>query len=193
MARTARGTSGLTTTLLATSIAIGMTVSVLGFAAVTSHFMSLTAEANPAGASQMQVNREAKSDALPLSTAAQTRLEIKSVEVVGVRDAAIVYRDRDGNILFKTDPLANVTVVTKNVELPAVTIRETADTKVERHDVDNKKPTAVNPLEAAPGSPPPPPGCESAFARPSPEALTNKPGRCLAALPRSLELADAFR
>ena len=87
---------------------------------------------------ESDINREAKSDALPLSQAAQERREIKSVEVVGVRDAAIVYRDRDGNILFKTDPLANVTVVTKNVDLPAVTIRETADTKVERYDVEKK-------------------------------------------------------
>lgn len=193
MTRTARGTSGVMATLLATSVAVCMTVAVLGVAAITSHVVSLRAEADaPADTRQIQtVNREAKSDALPLSQAAQERLEIKSVEVVGVRDAAIVYRDRDGNILFKTDPLANVTVVTKNVELPAVTIRETADTKVERLDVEKPKKPA-NPLEAAPSTPPPP-GCESAFARPSPEALTNKPGRCLAALSGSVDLAAAFR
>jgi len=190
MARTARDTSGLKGILLATSVAISVTIMVLGVGAIVTHSLSLRAEANAsANLSLMHVNRDAKSDALPLSQAAQVRLEIKSVEVVGVRDASIVYRDRDGNILFKTDPLANVTVVTKNVELPAVTIRETADTKVERHNVE--KP-AANPLEAAPGSPPPH-GCESAFARPSPEALTNKTGRCLAALPQSFELAAAFR
>jgi hypothetical protein len=182
MARSARGTSSAVTTLLAISVAVCTTIAVLGTAAVTSHVISLRAEANAAGdsATAQVVNRERKSDALPFSQAAQERLEIKSVEVVGLRDAAIVYRDREGNILFKTDPLANVTVVTKNVDLPAVTIRETADTKVERVDAE-KKPAAKNPLEAAP-SMPPLPGCESAFARPSPEALTNKTGRCLASL-----------
>ena len=59
--------------------------------------------------------RDSKTDALPVPTAPQTRAEIKSVEVVGVRGASIVYRDRSGNILFQTDPLANVTVVSKNV------------------------------------------------------------------------------
>lgn len=192
MARTARGKSSLMATLLATSVAVAMTVTVLGVAAITSHVLSLRAEAGvrETATQNQTVNRERKSDALPLSQAAQERREIKSVEVIGVRDAAIVYRDRDGNILFKTDPLANVTVVTKNVDLPAVTIRETADTKVERYDVE-KKP-AVMPLEAAPSTPPPP-GCESAFARPSPEALTNKPGRCLAALRGPTEIAAAFR
>lgn len=182
MSRSARGTSNTATTLLAISVAIGTTVAVLGGATIGSHVVSLRAEANsPATATStfQAVNREGKSDALPVSQAAQERLEIKSVEVVGVRDAAIVYRDREGNVLFKTDPLANVTVVTKNVDLPAVTIRSTAESQVERFDVERKP--AANPLEAAPSSPPPP-GCESAFARPSPEALTNKTGRCLASL-----------
>jgi len=174
--------------MLVASIALG-TVAVLGVAAVTSHFMSLRAEAEPAGSgpiSQM-INRDGKSDALPLSQAAHPRLEIKTVEVVGVRDAAIVYRDRDGNVLFRTDPVANVTIVTKNVDLPEVTIRETAVTEVERVDVE-KRHKATNPLEAAPTSPPPP-GCESAFARPSPEALTNKSSRCLAAIAEPMKFA----
>ena len=181
MARTVRGTSGVMTALLVASIALG-TVAVLGVAAVTSHFLSLRAEATPAGSGKIgqTINREGKTDALPLSQAAQARLQIKTVEVVGVRDAAIVYRDRDGNVLFRTDPVANVTVVTKNVDLPEVTIRETAVTEVERVDVDKQDKTA-NPLEAAPTSPPPH-GCESAFARPSPEALTNKTSRCVTSI-----------
>lgn len=113
------------------------------------------------------VNRESKMDALPVPNTPQTRAEIKSVEVVGVRGASIVYRDRNGNILFQTDPLANVTVVTKNVELPEVTIREAETTRVERVPADKADRTA------------PPQGCESEFARPSPEALTRTSSRCL--------------
>ena len=188
MARTARGANGVMTAMLVASIALG-TVAVLGVAAVTSHFMSLRAEAEPAGSGPISrmINRDGKSDALPLSQAVHARLEIKTVEVVGVRDAAIVYRDRDGNVLFRTDPVANVTIVTKNVDLPEVTIRETAVTEVERVNVE-KQDKAANPLEAAPTSPPPP-GCESAFARPSPEALTNKSSRCLAAIAEPMKFA----
>src|SRR5215469_12101870 len=50
--------------------------------------------------------------------------KVVTVEVVGVQDAAIVYRDRDGRVLFQTDPLANVTVISKGFVLPQVTVRE---------------------------------------------------------------------
>jgi hypothetical protein len=97
----------------------------------------------------------------------QPRSEIKTVEVIGVRDASIVYRDRSGNILFQTDPLANVTIVTKNVDLPEVTIRETETTEIEA--CPGRKDRTVCP----------PHGCESAFARPSPESLTRTSSRCV--------------
>jgi len=134
----------------------------------------LAPETAHAAAAQTQtvssVNREAKRDALPVPANPQERAEIKSVEVVGLRGASIVYRDRSGNILFQTDPLANVTVVTKNVELPEVTIRETETTKVERLPADEADRSAR------------PHGCESAFARPAPESLTRKASRCVTQL-----------
>jgi hypothetical protein len=105
------------------------------------------------------------------------RPEIKFVEVIGVRDAAIVYRDREGNVLFQTDPLANVTIVSKNIELPEITIRETESTKVERIPVDGASPSK-------------PHGCESAFARPSPESLTRTSSRCITALPERTAVAQ---
>ena len=123
------------------------------------------------------INRENKGDALAAPQAAQPRIPIKTVEVVGIRNAAIVYRDRDGNVLFRTDPVANVTVVTKNVDLPEVTIRDTADTKVQRISVERPQPAEQ------------PQGCESAFARPSPVALTRLSSRCLAQIPTSEKFA----
>jgi hypothetical protein len=124
------------------------------------------------------VNRENKADALAAPQRSQPRIEIKTVEVVGIRDAAIVYRDRDGNILFRTDPVANVTVVAKNVDLPEVTIRDTADAKVRRMSVDRAEP------------PEQPQGCESAFARPSPMVLTRLSSRCLAQITAQAKLAS---
>jgi hypothetical protein len=72
------------------------------------------------------IDRTRKGDRLEPSRPADERAKAKVaiVEVVGVRDTAIVYRDREGRILFRTDPVANVTVVTKDVRLPHVTVRE---------------------------------------------------------------------
>ena len=56
--------------------------------------------------------------------AEQDLATVAIVEVVGVRDTAIVYRDRGGRVLFRTDPVANVTVIARNVRLPQVTVRE---------------------------------------------------------------------
>ena len=128
------------------------------------------ASVQPQNTADFAVNRDNKTDALPVPAAPQTRAEIKSVEVVGVRGASIVYRDRNGNILFQTDPLANVTVVSKNVELPEVTIRESETTKVERIPASEADRSAK------------PHGCESEFARPAPEALTRMSSRCVTEL-----------
>lgn len=94
------------------------------------------------------IDRTRKSDRLP--TAAATRQEpkiISTVEVVGVRDAAIVYRDRDGRVLYKSDPLTNATVVTKGVVLPEVTVRETLQSPV--------RPVATDAIPARPATPGP--------------------------------------
>lgn len=173
MVRLMKGTGGM---IAAVSAAILASATVVIFSAtmVGERLIAMqTAKAEPAQSlsSTFTINRERKSDALPKSAAAQIRSEIKTVEVIGVRDAAIVYRDRGGNILFQTDPLANVTIVTKNVDLPEVTIRETETTKVERVPVESKAPSA--PLH----------GCESAFARPAPESLTRSLSRCVTELP----------
>ena len=109
-----------------------------------------------------------KSNRLPMPVAKQARIEIKSVEVVGVRNAAIIYRDRNGNVLYRTDPVTNVTVIAKNVDLPQVTVRDNPAAKVDRMSVESVVPNA------------PPDGCESSFARPSPAELTRIPSRCLA-------------
>jgi len=72
-----------------------------------------------------QVNRVTKSDRLATPRAAASDRTVSTVEVIGVHDAAIVYRDRDGRVLFQTEPLTNVTVISKGVVLPQVTVRET--------------------------------------------------------------------
>jgi hypothetical protein len=183
MQRLGSGRSGGTTAVVAAAAAIGV-ASILSVVLVADSVVALRdasakSQANTSLNQGATINRENKTNALPAPLVSQPRIEIKTVEVVGIRNAAIVYRDRDGNILFRTDPVANVTVVAKNVELPEVTIRDTADSKVRRMSVDRAQP----PLQ--------PQGCESAFARPSPAALmTRLSSRCLAQAPTSANVAS---
>jgi len=178
MVRSRSGTGGLIAVALAAAIVSG-TVVVLS-AVVADRLISPRAEARPSAVAlnsrqNHSVNRQGKTDASPLPAAMQPRTKIKSVEVVGIHNASIVYRDGDGNILFRTEPLANVTVVSKNVDLPQVTIRETIATEVERMEMEH------TPVEKA-APPLPPNGCESAFAQPSPESLTRMSSRCVTRL-----------
>jgi hypothetical protein len=70
------------------------------------------------------VDRSRKGDRLPLVDAVDETNAIATVEIVGLDAAAIVYRDNDGRVLYRTDPAANVTIVSKGVRLPQVTIQE---------------------------------------------------------------------
>jgi hypothetical protein len=130
-----------------------------------------------------QINRVSKTDALPKVANTDAPKRITTVEVVGVEDAAIVYRDRNGNVLFKTDPLSNVTVVTKGVVLPEVTIRELADSTVQVLPLEGLRPT-LSPT--APGD-----GCESSVtAHTAGEELARAPSRCITQIPNFTNLAS---
>jgi hypothetical protein len=141
-----------------------------------------SADAAKAPTQNTQINRGNKGDALPKMANSDAPKRIVTVEVVGVEDAAIVYRDRNGNVLFKTDPVSNVTVVTKGVVLPEVTIRELADSNVQVLPLEGIRPT-LSPT--APGT-----GCESAVtAHTAGEDLASVPSRCITEIPKSTNVA----
>lgn len=137
--------------------------------------------------SQTSVNRGAKADALAANKASiQAPNRISVIEVIGVSDAAVVYRDRSGQLLFKTDPLSNVTVISKNTVLPEVTVRETEANEVLPVPVEQFKnqgairelPNPVTPSRSGKI----PEGCESAFSTFLVPSQANKAGRCLSSL-----------
>lgn len=150
---------------------------------LSADFSSRAAEAAANAPTQSEhINRGNKSDALPTITSTRAPKRITTVEVVGVEDAAIVYRDRDGNVLFKTDPLSNVTVVTKGVVLPEVTIRELAESSVQVLPLEGIRPV-LSPT--APGD-----GCESSVtAHTAGEELARAPSRCITKIPAVTNLA----
>ena len=106
---------------------------------------------------------------------------IATVEVIGLRDAAIVYRDRDGRILFRTDPVANVTVVAKNLSLPEVTIKETPRTSVQK--IPASGPTTLQERKHTVG-------CDPAFSPVASPSLAHLTGRCMAELKGPVQMAS---
>ncbi len=129
-----------------------------------------TSKASGAGAAAITVratpvNRAAKADRLAVSRA--DRLTGDAAATVETRDAATIYRDRAGRVLFQADPLSNVTVISKGFVLPQFPVRETE----RRGPVPNK----------APGEPqkPVPIGCEPLASPISQPQLARLTGRCL--------------
>jgi hypothetical protein len=152
-----------------TSSLFGGLAAVTAWALVAPSFDAAT-KASLAGDTHERVVRATKADRIgpPQLILAGDR-SVATVEVVGVHDAAIVYRDRDGRVLFQTDPVSNVTVISKGFVLPQLTVRESPHSAPAPIVVPHN-------LDAAPAVPI---GCEplaSPIAEPSLGRMT---GRCL--------------
>lgn len=142
-----------------------------------------TAFQNPAAtaASGPVVNRAAKGDRVAPVQPGEKQT-VATIEVVGVRDAAIIYRDRDGNILYRTDPMNNVTVIAKGVKLPDVTVRQDARSSI--------TPVPVN-VPAKGEKTKMPIGCESVASPIASPHLSHLTGRCISQLSVPVKLAAA--
>jgi hypothetical protein len=116
------------------------------------------------------VNRTNKGDRIRAAQSSAQPKDIATVEVIGLRNTAVVYRDEQGRVLFRVDPVSNATVITKDVVLPEVTIRENYRSPVRTLPVEtNNAPAKSTPI---------PDGCDPAF---SPLAVkANVTGRCVA-------------
>jgi hypothetical protein len=167
-----------------------------GFAAVLAmHYLAAPAGNGPGPLSRafsaapssgeflQATNQSGKSDRLQAVRGGETQPPtIATVEVIGLRDAAIIYRDRDGKVLFRTDPMANVTVVTKNLTLPEVTIKETPRTSVQRV-APAAVPTTLQERKHSVG-------CDPAFSPVASPSLSHLTGRCLVELQVPVQVAS---
>jgi hypothetical protein len=151
-----------------------------GFAAVAA--WALVAPSAPAhdeagsGGAQVQtsVNRAAKGDRLAAPRPRHgDESTVTTVEVVGIHDASVIYRDREGRILFQTDPVNNRTIVSKGFVLPELTVRETK----------RSVPVRLEVLRGPPVPAPIPEGCDavvSRYVQPGLfQALAHQTGHCV--------------
>jgi hypothetical protein len=123
--------------------------------------------------------RSHKSDRLASRVVSQRKATVTAIEVVGLSHTAIVYRDRDGRVLFRSDPLSNVTLVVKDVALPQVTIRDDQNTDVAPVSVPG---AASEPAPLADG-------CDSAVSPLAAPLLARRASRCVAAIDGGARLA----
>jgi hypothetical protein len=147
-----------------------------------------------------QINRTQKSDRLVIGAASREARPIATVEVVGVRNAAIVYRDRDGRLLYRSDPMNNATLITKGVVLPEVTVRETAGRAAE--PVTATVPAKIAPTAGQKRSPDAPKGevrrtripegCDAAASPIAAPQMAHILSKCLVAAPSSFKVASLY-
>jgi len=155
------------------------------------HFSALRASfAAPApllGTPGSSVNRVAKRDRAVAARPIPASAQIATVEVIGLDNAAIVYRDRGGRELFRTDPISNVTIVTNGLKLPEVTIRQYGGSVVRPVPVDavNEPANDTKPRKR----PKVPLGCESSFSSVAAPSLAHHLGRCMAKLDTRVKTA----
>ena len=137
------------------------------------------------------VNRAAKGDRLgPIQPG--EKQAVATIEVVGVNDATIIYRDRNGNMLYRTDPMNNVTVIAKGVKLPDITVRQTNQSAVTPMPVEvpgksgNKSGTESGDKTRMPV------GCESPVSPYVSPELSHLTGRCISQASPSIQVASAI-
>src|SRR3954453_23874614 len=118
-----------------------------------------------------------RGDRVAAPLAAKERALVSSVELVGVSNATVILRDRSGAILFRSDPLTNTTLVTKDADLPVVTLKEQGTSPVVQRPIPSREGSETQP---PPRSKTPPPGCEAPLSPLASRSLANRmPGLCL--------------
>jgi hypothetical protein len=155
-----------------------LTSSLVGGAAAVAAWALVAPSTNPiqqtglTQADHQSVNRTAKGDRLALPpTYHQAKRPVGTVEVIGVHDTAIVYRDRDGEVLFRTDPVSNVTVISKGFVVPQLTLRDSPQSK--------PRPMVTPPHDNAAAPAAIPVGCEPVASPIVQPGLAHIVGRCL--------------
>ncbi|GIK97735.1 MAG: hypothetical protein BroJett029_19440 [Alphaproteobacteria bacterium] len=118
------------------------------------------------------INRDRKGDRLPRAAAAKEAKRIAVIEIVGVHDVTIIYRDAGGREIFRTGPVGNATITARDIVLPAVTVRDSATAHAAPLTVDvPKRKEADLPI-----------GCESPFSPYADPTAPHRPGRCLSGI-----------
>ena len=88
------------------------------------------------------INRTNKGDRLvSLRPTAVSQEKVRVVEVISLPDVATIYRSRNGEVVFFTDLVNNVTTVARGVELPEVTAQGTLQRAIQPVPIEDLRDT----------------------------------------------------
>lgn len=65
-----------------------------------------------------------KGDRLASVQPAETSENISIVEIVGLAEATVILRGRNGEVLYRSDPRSGITTIAKNTDMPVLTLKE---------------------------------------------------------------------
>jgi hypothetical protein len=126
----------------------------------------------------------AKGDRMAAPVPAGRPATVSIVELVGVTNAAVILRDHDGKVLYRSDPRTGTTTFSRDTDLPVVTLKEEAPGPVAQHPTrrqegneapQQQKPKSRNPI-----------GCVGDVSPLAKASANRMPSLCLAQLEQSL-------
>jgi hypothetical protein len=131
-----------------------------------------------------RLNAPSKGDRMMAPVPSANPAIVSIVELVGVAQATVILRDRDGKVLYKSDPHSGTTIYARDTDLPVVTLKE-----------DVKAPAAQHPVNQREGNEAPgeqkqkarkPVGCIGDVSPLVKASADRMPSLCLASLQQSL-------
>ncbi|MXQ12874.1 hypothetical protein [Microvirga makkahensis] len=133
-------------------------------------------------AAQIEDRAAPKGDRLMIARAAEDRMSVSIVEIVGLTHATVILRGDDGEVLYRSDPRSGMTTVSKNTEIPVLATNEEfrnparQDTPATREGRDGpRKPKRKLPV-----------GCMGDVSPLASASANRMPSLCLALLDRPL-------
>lgn len=127
----------------------------------------------------------AKADRVAAPVPAAELETVTTVELVGISKATVILRDRNGLVLYKSDPRSGATTFLKNTDLPVVTLKEETRRPAEQHPAtirrEGNETPSVNPKKRRN-----PVGCLGDVSPLARASADRSPSLCLALLDHSL-------
>ncbi|WP_243375287.1 hypothetical protein [Microvirga solisilvae] len=124
-----------------------------------------------------------KGDRLAVSKPAEHPASISIVEIVGLSRATVILRDSNGEVLYRADPGSGVTTISKNTELPVLTVKEDAYSPAVQHPPVITREGSEEPRKIKRQ---PPVGCLDDVSPLASAAKGRMPSMCLASLGHSV-------
>lgn len=125
-----------------------------------------------------------KGDRMTVPVPSANPAAVSIVELVGIAQATVILRDRDGKVLYKSDPHAGTTIYARDTDLPVVTLKEERQAPAIQHPVSQREGSE------APREPKPkarkPVGCLGDVSPLAKASADRMPSLCLALLHQSL-------